>query len=220
MKTKIWAIIAAYNEAKNIKKVVLETKNYLDHLVVVDDGSKDSTGEYAEEAGALVLSHSINLGKGAALQTGAEYAIRKGARYLIFIDGDGQHDPKEIPRFLALLKHYDIVFGRRIFTKAMPSIMRMGNIIISTAIRWLYHIHLKDTQCGYRAMSVAAYKKIKWTVADYSVESEMIANVGNAHLTYKELPIENIYPERYKGTTVLDGIKIVANLFFWRLRRW
>ena len=83
----------------------------------------------------------------------------------------------------------------------------------------MYKIKLKDTQCGYRAFSAKAYKKIKWKSSDYSMESEMIANVGKHHLKYAEIPIQTIYSDKYKGTTIVDGIKIVFNMLLWKIRR-
>ena len=83
----------------------------------------------------------------------------------------------------------------------------------------LYNIKIKDTQSGYRAFSVEAYKKIRWRSSDYSMESEMIANVGKHKLKYEQIPIETIYTDRYKGTTVLDGVKIVFNMLWWRISK-
>ena len=167
----------------------------------------------------LVLRHIINLGKGASVKTGCDFALRKGAEQLILIDSDGQHNPKDIPRFLESLKEADIVFGYRKFDKNMPFVLKFGNWFINFTTRLLYEIDLRDTQCGYRAFTSEAYKKIRWKANDYSMESEMIANAGKRHLKYKEIPIQTIYTDKYKGTTFLDGIKIVFNMFLWRLRK-
>lgn len=220
MKTNnIWAIVPAYNESKHISKVVKKIKRYVDNIVVVDDGSKDNTSEEAEKTGTIVLKHIVNLGKGAALKTGCEFALKKGAQQLIFIDSDGQHDPSEIPKFIEELKRADIVFGARKFNKKMPFVMKFGNNFINKSTELLYGIKLNDTQSGFRALSVEAYNKIKWRASDYSVESEMIANTGKRKLKYKEIEIRTIYSDKYKGTTVFDGIKIVFNMLLWRLRR-
>jgi len=212
-----WAVIPGYNEEKHIGSVVKKTLDYCSNVVVVDDGSNDRTSENAKEA--IVLRHVINLGKGAALRTGAEYAISKGAEAIIAIDADGQHDPAMIPEFMNALDDCDIVFGYRKLSGRMPLLLRFGNGFINVMARLLFGISLRDTQSGYRAFRADAYEKLKWDATDYFVETEMIANVGKKKLKYKEIPIATIYADKYKGTTVIDGIKIVLNMFWWRLRR-
>ena len=100
----VWAVIPAYNEEKNIANIVKKTKKYVNDVVVVDDGSKDKTKELGEKAGAVVLRHILNLGKGAALKTGCDYAFKRGAEYVIALDADAQHNPYDIPRFIEKLK--------------------------------------------------------------------------------------------------------------------
>ena len=214
-----WVIIPAYNEEKNVVKVIKGVRKHTENIVVVDDGSKDDTYNVAKKSGVIVLKHIINLGKGAALKTGCDYILeRKKAHKILFIDSDGQHDPKEIPRFIDELNRTDIIFGTRKFDENMPLIFKLGNTIINVATRLLYNINLKDSLCGYRAFRAGIYKKIRWDASGYSVESEIIAKVGKNNLKYKEIPIDTIYSDKYKGTTILDGIKIVIDLIFWRLR--
>ena len=215
--TKIFAIIPAHNEFKNIGKVIRGAKKHVKNVVVVDDGSKDETPRIAKENGAILLRHIINLGKGAALKTGCDFAIKQRADDIIVLDADGQHDPAEIPNFINRLKDADIVFGCRKKRKDMPFIFKFGNWFITQATKFVCGIDLKDTQCGYRAFSSAAYKKIRWNASDYSMESEMIARAGKHKLKYKEVPIATIYSDKYKGTTVLDGIKIVVNMLWWKV---
>src|SRR3989344_2700198 len=214
---KIWAVIPAYNEGKNIASIVKKTKKYVDNVLVVDDGSKDKTKEIAEKSGAFELRHIINVGKGSALKTGCDYAIRKGAKFIVALDADAQHDPEDIPRFAKKLRKYDIVFSYRRVSRKMPFVLRFGNWFISGIVRFLYGVNLNDTQCGFRAFSKEAYKKIRWSASDYSMESEMVARVGKQRLKYVQIPIETIYSDKYKGTTVIDGIKIVLNMLWWRL---
>ena len=217
MKKKIFAVIPAYNEEKHIYDVVKKTKNYADSVIVVDDGSRDNTKKTAEDAGAIVLSHLVNLGKGAAAKTGCDYAFESKADIIILIDADGQHDPKEIPRFLESLTKNDIVLGSRKINRNMPFVLRFGNWFINKAIKFLYGIKIIDSQCGYRAFASNIYSVLRWKASDYSMESEMIAKIGKYKLKYEEIPIETIYSDRYKGTTVIDGFKIVFNLITWRL---
>ncbi len=219
MQKNTYIIIPAYNESKNIEKVIKKTKKYCKNIIIVDDGSSDNTYLTAKKTGVIVLGHIVNLGKGAALKTGCDFAIKKGAEIIISLDADGQHDPKEIPKFLEALKDCNIVLGYRKLNKKMPLVLKLGNWFISFITRFLYRINIKDTQCGYRAFNVKTYKKIRWDALDYSMESEMIAQIGKNKLKYQQIPIETIYSEKYKGTTIMDGIKIVLDMFWWKLTK-
>ena len=215
---KVIAIVPGYNEARNIAPVVRKVMGYVDEVLVVDDGSADDTARVAAAAGATVLRHIVNCGKGAALTTGCEYAIGKGADAIVAIDADGQHDPAEIPKFLKALRNSDIVFGYRKLSREMPLELRFGNWFISTATWVLFRIRIYDTLCGFRAFTAAAYKKLKWTSSDYSVESEMIANAGKHRLKFRQVGIATIYLDRYKGKTMFDGMKIVLSMLWWKIR--
>ena len=217
MKNDLFVIIPAYNEGKHLTEVIRKTKRYARNIIVVDDGSSDKTYEKAKSANVVALRHSVNLGKGAALKTGVEYAIREGAKRLIFMDADGQHKPEDIPRFLDALKNGDVVFGFRRLNKNMPFVLKFGNAFINKISSILFNVKLKDTQSGYRAMTEKAYKKIVWQSNSYSVESEMVARVGKKHLKYKEIAIQTIYSNKYKGTTIIDGLKIVLNMLWWKI---
>ena len=215
--SNIWAVIPAYNEERNIGGIIRKTKKYVDNIVVVDDGSRDRTREVAEKFNAVVLKHIVNLGKGASLKTGCDYAFEKGAEYVVALDADAQHNPEDIPRFIEKLKKYDIVFSYRKASSKMPIVLRFGNLIISKVAKVLYGVGLNDTQCGFRAFSRDAYRKIRWNASDYSMESEMISRAGKQSLKYVQIPIQTIYSDKYKGTTIIDGIKIVLNMFWWKL---
>ena len=209
----------AHNEVRNIKAVIKATKKFVDQILVVDDGSTDETFSVSKKEKVMVLHHVVNLGKGAALKTGCDYAFSHGAEKVVVLDSDGQHEPVEIPRFIKNLKDSDIVFGYRRKSKTMPGVLRFGNNVINLTTRFLYGMDLNDTQCGFRAFKKKAYKKIRWSASDYSMESEMITKVGKHNLEYRQIPIKAIYSNKYKGTTVMDGIKIVINLFWWRLSK-
>ncbi len=212
-----WAVIPAFNEGKRIKEVLKKTKKFTPRIIVVDDGSRDDTVARAREEGVILLPHITNLGKGAALKTGCDYALMQGAEKLVVLDADGQHDPERIPDFLKALEEADIVFGYRQLGKSMPYILRFGNWFINKVVAKLYGIELRDTQSGYRAFTAEAYRKIRWNARDYSMESEMISRVGRHRLRYKEVPIKTIYGDKYKGTTIIDGIRIVTKLMMWRV---
>ena len=208
----VWVVIPAYNESKHISDVIQKTKKYCKNIIVIDDGSKDDTYEIAKNLDVYVLKNIVNMGKGATLKTGCDYALKQNAKLIIVMDSDGQHNPEDIPSIIKKIEGNDILFTYRKFSKHMPFILRFGNVMINRFTRLLYGINLKDTQCGFRAFTSSTYKKIRWKSADYSMESEMIAKTGKYKLKYTEHPIETIYSDKYKGTTILDGFKIVFNM--------
>ncbi|PIZ52032.1 glycosyltransferase family 2 protein [Candidatus Woesearchaeota archaeon CG_4_10_14_0_2_um_filter_33_13] len=215
-----WIVIPAYNEERRIVFTLEETKKYAQNIIVIDDGSTDNTSRLIKTIPNVhSLQHIINLGKGSALKTGCDYAIKCGAKKIIVMDSDGQHDPAEIPTFVKLLETYDLVFGVRKRSKNMPLILKFGNWFLNIWTRLLFKIKLDDTQSGYRAFTDHTYKLIRWQSSDYSVETEMIANLGRSKLKYTQIPIQTIYHDNYKGTTFLDGITIAFNMLVWRLRR-
>ena len=211
-------VISAYNEEKNIQAVVQNTKEYIKDIIVVDDGSNDNTAKKAREAGAIVLQHLVNLGKGSSAKTGCDYVYSCQYDAMILMDGDGQHDPREIPNFIVSLKSADLILGSRKFDQNMPFVLKTGNQLINWVTKVLYGIKVKDTQSGYRAFTRKAYEKIRWKSGDYSMESEMIANAGKEKINYLEIPIKTIYNDKHKGTTIIDGIKIVFNMLIWRIK--
>ncbi len=205
-------IIPAHNEAERIGKVIESARHHAQNIVVVDDGSTDGTGEVAKRAGALVLRHAVNMGKGAALKTGCDYAVQRGAQRLLVIDADGQHEPEEIPHFLHELENSELVLGCRRQADSMPLVLRFGNRFINETLRLLYRIKVQDSQCGYRAFTAAAYGKLRWKAQDYYMETEMLVNAGRHNIHTSHHFINTIYGDKYKGTTVLDGVKIVAKM--------
>lgn len=213
-----FAVIPAYNEEEHLEQVIKETKKYVQNIIVVDDGSKDQTPKIAEDNKAILLKHIVNLGKGATLKTGCDHALKLGADKIVVLDADAQHDPNKIPEFLeALNDNNGIIFGYRKLSETMPFILRFGNWFISKTTKFLYNLDLYDTQCGYRAFTADAYKKIRWDSSDYGMESEMITKVGKHRLKYSQVPLQTIYLDKYKGTTILDGVKIVLKMMKWRL---
>lgn len=212
-------IIPGHNEEKNIAGVILNARSSAPDasIVVVDDGSSDSTSRRAEEAGALVLKHRVNLGKGAALKTGCDYAVSEGAEKMVVLDADGQHNPENIPKFLSALANNDIVFGAREIPRSMPLVFKVGNAFINKTLKLLYGLQIEDSQCGFRAFTTETYRKIRWEALDYYVETEMLIKAGKNKLRHATIPIETIYADNYKGTTVLDGVKIVLKMIGWRL---
>ncbi len=216
---EFFVIIPAHNEEERVVEVLTKVKKYTSNLVVVDDGSTDNTVKVATETGALVLKHLVNMGKGAALKTGCDFALQQGAERLVVIDADGQHEPEEIPNFLAALKDNDIVYSYRQAAETMPLVLKFGNWFINKTLNILCQTNLKDSQCGYRAFTSEAYRKIRWTARDYYMETEMIIKASKNNLKYSQIPIKTIYGDKYKGTTVIDGVKIVFKIIGGKLLR-
>lgn len=217
----LWAIIPCYNEGKGIISVIKETKKFAEHVIVVDDGSEDNSYDIAVSAGARVLRHMTNLGLGDGLKTGCDFAVSNGAKYMVTLDSDGQHDPVEIPKIAGFLKKgYDIVFGVRPYNEKMPFFKKIGNSIIFIASNLLFGIKVRDTQTGFRAFTADAYKQIHWDSQRYSVASEIVINAKIRHLKQKEVTIKTIYHDEFKGTSMFDGIRIVYNMTMWRLKSW
>ena len=217
----IFAIIPAYNEENNIISTINNIKKYISNIIVIDDGSADNTCALLKQNfnnQITILKHKINLGKGAAMKTGCDAAIKMRAKTLVMIDGDGQHKGKDIPKLIYKLKkeNLDIIFGLRTFSKEMPLLMRIGNKFLSFIINLVSKIKLEDTQSGFRIFTADAYKKIYWVSTDYSVETEMIIRAGKHNLKYGTAPIQTIYKDNHKGTTPIDGVIIFFNLLKWR----
>jgi len=212
-------IIPAFNEGKTIFEVITKTKPFAKNIVVVDDGSYDNTTTEAARAGAKVVKHKVNLGKGAALKTGCDYVLKQGAEKIITMDADGQHNPKEIPSFISALDQHEIAFGSRKAPKSMPAVLKFGNKAITKILQTLYGVTVEDSQCGYRSFKTKVYPQIRWDAADYYVETEMAIRAGKKKLKHTTIPIETIYADKYKGTTVFDGVGIVVKMIGWKIWR-
>lgn len=217
---KTWVVIPAFNEKDHILPVVKEALQYCDGIIVVDDGSDEESRQILRMVApeVLVLRHRINLGKGIALRTGARAATRSGAEIIVFMDSDGQHKPTDISRFIEKIETgaYDIVFGARHIGGEMPIAMRIGNHFFSLATKALFGIFLSDTQSGFRAFRSSVFEKIVWRSPRYAAEAEMVVNAGKHHLRFCEIPIDTVYHDKYKGTTVIDGLRIFINMLIWR----
>ena len=220
---RLGIVIPARNESSRIGDVLTrigKVPGIGSHTVlVVDDGSADGTSLVAREGGATVVRHHVNLGKGGALRTGCEVALREHCDVIAVMDADGQHDPADLPRLVAplLAGEADIVCAYRDFGADMPAAMRIGNRGLSRFFQMLFGARVSDTQCGLRAFTAEAYRKVRWRATDYSVETEMLVRAARAHLRLEEIEIATIYHDRYKGTTPIDGLKIFANMLLWRI---
>ena len=191
----ILALIPGYNEAPRIGAVVLAAHEHLP-VIVVDDGSTDRTAEVAREAGATVVEQTPNQGKGTALRLGFRRALDDGADAILTLDADGQHDPAEIPRFLAAAAAEpkpDLVIGQRTF-RAMPPARRLSNEIGRLAFSWAVGRDIPDNQSGYRLVSRRLAKQtLASDEAGFAFEVEQITTCIRMGGTIAWVPIRTIY---------------------------
>ena len=208
--------IPAYNAEKKIGDVVKKSLEYVDEVIVCDDGSTDNTAKIASQSGALVISHKKNQGYGAALITMFEHARKEDTDVMITLDGDGQHDPEEIPLFLKSLeeKNVDVVIGSRFLNnKKMPPAYRKAGIkIITSAVKLGNKLKITDAQSGYRAYSKKAIEAIRITETGMAASTEILHKISNKGLTILEVPINISYEEKTsKHNALSHGISVLGN---------
>lgn len=218
-KKDIFVIIPGLNEQKYISKVLKKVSKVTKNIIVVDDGSTDKMAQLAKKYTPHVLTHAINLGKGAALKTGCEYAFTvMKAQGVIFMDSDDQHHPKHLEQFESLLhQKHQVVFGVRAFDSRMPLFRIILNRLASVLILFLFGDYIPDIPSGYKAMTKAAYKKLHWNAADYSVEMEIAAKTAKYHIKYATIPIETIYHDLERGMTILDTMRMMTKIVSWKI---
>ena len=214
--TRTLAVVPAYEEGRRIGSVVLQVKPYVDQVLVVDDGSHDDTALIAHAAGALVIRHEHNRGKGCALNTGLMRARQLGATAVVLIDGDGQHRAEEIPNVLGpILRHEaDVVVGSR-YLQAHHRVPR-HRVLGHKALNWLTNtasgVHLSDSQNGFRALSGRALEAFQFSSQGFSVESEMQFLIREHKLRFVEAPVTTLYPDKPKRSAVLQGLQVLGGI--------
>ena len=212
---RVFAGIAAYNEARYIGSVVLQTRQYVDEVIVVDDGSTDNTARVAELAGATVIRHAENRGKGAAIQSILAEARKRNPDVLILLDADSQHDPNEIPILIKpILEGFDLVIGSREAQKdKTPRYRRIGQKVIFRSSRLASKTNISDSESGFRALSPKAINELDLKENGFAIESEMITRAAAKNLKITEVPISNIYT--IDGSTlnpIRHGIQVLSRI--------
>ncbi|NLK33686.1 MAG: glycosyltransferase family 2 protein [Methanosarcina flavescens] len=191
---KITVILPAYNEEVAIGSIVLLTRKYADSVIVVDDGSSDRTADVARKAGAEVIVHEVNKGKGRALKTGFTAAVALGADIIVTMDSDGQHNPADIPKLVEpILKgEADMVNGSRYLNglgKNTPAYRRVGQTILDEVTNLNSGLHITDSQSGFRAFAASTKDIFRFTAKGMAIESEMLADAGRHGLRITEVEI-------------------------------
>ncbi|MDW7726236.1 MAG: glycosyltransferase family 2 protein [Candidatus Methanoperedens sp.] len=214
----ITAILPAFNEEVSIGSVVLHTRQHADDVIVIDDGSTDRTSEVAQLAGARVIRHQSNMGKGFALKTGFEYVRQNGAEVVVTMDSDGQHDPEEITKLVApILKgEADMVNGSRYLNgngKNTPFYRRVGQNILDLVTNINSGITITDTQSGFRAFSRHTLPAFNFKSNGLEIESEMLMDAANAGFKVKEVEIGVRYDVDGSSEHPLShGLKVLVNV--------
>jgi len=220
MKTCI--LIPGYNESRMIGQVVSEARKIIDDVIVVDDGSRDNTAQIAQGAGAIVLKHEVNKGKGAALKTGFQYAIEHKYDAVITMDSDGQHDPSDIPGFFNALEKIGsgIIIGSRMNDiSTMPAIRKCTNKLTSFASSLLAHQKIEDSQSGFRLITSDVLQTVKLETDRFETESEILIKASKAGFRITSVPIKTIYgEEKSKIRPIHDTYRFFKLLF--RSLRW
>ncbi len=219
---KIFVVIPVFNESKLIASVLKDIQKTSLPIIVVNDGSTDKTPlniNKINKKEITVLNHEINLGKGAALKTGCDFAFESGADAVILMDSDGQHDPKDIVKFIEKLDFgYDVVFGSRNLNFGVPLDRYIGNKIASVIVGLLFGIYVSDLICGFKAINAKAYKKVRWESLGYGVETEIALRVNKAKLKHCEVPVATIYYDNFKGVSITDAFGVFLSIISWRIR--
>lgn len=191
-------VVPAYNEGKRIGDVVTNIRRHIPRVIVVDDGSRDDTGAAAEQAGAIVLRHERNQGKGVALHAGFERAMQEPCEVVLTIDADGQHNPDELPKFLETYRRTGIpvLLGNRMtHLEQMPRIRRWTNRAMSMIISHMMKQYVPDTQCGFRLYRRDVLPFLNVESHRFAAESEMLLRLADRGFRIDSVRISVIYGE-------------------------
>jgi glycosyltransferase involved in cell wall biosynthesis len=223
---RVLIVIPAYNAAKTVGDVILAARREIDDVVVVDDGSHDGTGDVAKAAGARVLTHALNRGKGGSLKTAFAQALDMGYDGVITVDADGQHLPHEIPKFIACRKetNADLIIGGRshLFAGMLPR-RRNANRVSAWVLTKVAKTRITDAQSGFRFYSAKLLRNVKLKTEGFDLENEVIIRAGCGGYKVVTTPIElgfidGLSTSHYKPLkdTLLIAWTIFRVRFLWR----
>ena len=216
---KICLLLPAYNESKTIGQIIQESSEFINDIIVIDDGSSDETAEIAGACSAICLKNPTNCGKGNALRKGFAYALARGYELVFTMDSDGQHQPVDIPRFL---EHFgntqpDILIGARDtqdFRTSMPLHRRVNNRLISYVGSKLCGQRVPDFQSGYRLIRAEVLRQVKLETERYETESELLIKAGRLGFRIESLPIQTRYGDEISHIKPLREMWLFTKLLF------
>jgi polyprenyl-phospho-N-acetylgalactosaminyl synthase len=217
----VWIVVPAFNEAAVIGEVIADLRSVFDHVVCVDDGSTDGTGDIAMRAGAHLVRHPINIGQGAAIQTGVEYARKQpGARVFATFDADGQHRVKDLAAMVERLTSgdVDIVIGTRFGGSEAGRPPFLKRIVLRTAARLSRRgrrLGLTDTNNGLRVFNKKVADGLDITMSGMSHANEFVMLIAENNWRVVEEPVEVLYTDysKSKGQPLLNGVNIIFDGF-------
>lgn len=216
--TDVWVVIPLYNEAQVIGGVIEGLLPAFPNIVTIDDGSSDGSGPIAQSTGARLVTHPINLGQGAALQTGFEYALERGAQYVVTFDADGQHKVEDAAAMVDRARAEDlaIVFGSRFLDdRTKPGVLK--RIVLKTAV-WVTNLttrtKLTDAHNGLRVIRADALSQVKLRQDRMAHATEIVVQLGRTKLPFAEHPVEVLYTDysKAKGQSLLNSVNILVDL--------
>ena len=215
-----WLVVPLYNEATVVREVIAAARQNFPNIVCVDDGSRDDSVAEALAGGATVVQHPINLGQGAALQTGIDFALRQpGAQYFVTFDSDGQHRVEDAEHMVERLRvePLDIIVGSR-FLDDRTNASALKKLVLRLAVffeRMSTGVKLTDAHNGLRALNRTAATKIRITQNRMAHASEIVAQIGKQKLRYAEEAVQIIYTDysRAKGQSLWNSVNILSELF-------
>jgi glycosyltransferase involved in cell wall biosynthesis len=194
----IAALIPAYNARDTIGPVVSGAKRHVGYVLVIDDGSDDGTGKIASDAGATVIRHMNNRGKGEALKTGFRFLVARGFDAVLTLDADGQHDPDDIPALLSRFKEgaAGIVIGTRMAERAkIPRYRLIPNLVGNFFLSRASGQPVADSQCGMRVYLAQVLREVSFESSRFDAEAEILIKAGRGGFTFAFVPISAIYRE-------------------------
>ncbi len=214
------AVIPAYHDEKHIGDIVRRTGQQLDHVLVIDDGSNDGTAQRARDAGAEVIVHSQNRGKGEAIKTGLRHCLAREVTWVILLDSDGQHLPEEIERFLSAAASATqpmlFVGNRMDNASAMPFIRRVVNRYMSRRISHLCGQRIPDTQCGFRMLHQQLIPELLGGGDRFDYDTEVLIIASRKRYRIEPVPITTVYSDQVSNIhPVRDAFR-----FFKLMRRY
>jgi glycosyltransferase involved in cell wall biosynthesis len=194
MVLRVAALIPAYNCAATVAQVVAGVSVHVPLVLVVDDGSSDDTALQAQRAGAHVLSLPRNVGKGGAVRAGLPWLLAGPWTHLLMLDADGQHDPADIPAFLALAEEHDLVVGNRLHNpQPIPPKRFWTNYIGTRALTLMTGFPLEDSQCGFRLVRASLLRQMELVGNRYSLDTEILVRAGRLRASFAHVPVRVIY---------------------------
>ncbi|MGP8174377.1 MAG: glycosyltransferase family 2 protein [Terracidiphilus sp.] len=214
------ALIPAFNEAPYIAKVIAGSRQYVDKVVVIDDGSADGTAEVARAAGAICLASQTNCGKGSALRIGLSFACAENFTHAITLDGDGQHLPEDIPVMLRVAEETgaDLVIGARSFERArMPRARYYSNTVGSRLTSALVGREIRDSQCGFRLFRLEKLCATELRSRRYEFEMEVLIKMARSGCTIAHAPIRMVYDSNGQARSKMKPVRDTVRICLWSL---